>query len=57
MDNQNKIATREDVAKLLASIGAPGTKREEKIAAIKDLGMSNTQGHDLSLTLDTYGEY
>lgn len=49
--------TRQDIADLLKSIGAPGEKRDEKLEAVKQLGKINRQGHGLELTLDGYGEY
>jgi hypothetical protein len=51
------IVTRQDVADLLKSIGKPGEKRDQKIKAIKDLEMKNSQGHALENTLDTYKEF
>jgi len=52
-----QIKTRNDLAQLLASIGEPGQKRKEKTEAVKELNMSNTQGHDLSLILESFKEY
>ena len=49
--------TRTDIANLLASIGAPGEKRDEKVAAVKDLKIINFQGVPLEDTLDTYQEW
>jgi len=54
---ETKIVTREDLAQLLASIGKPGKKREEKLAAVKALNVQNSQGHDLSLTLESFQEF
>ena len=48
---------RGDIAELLASIGAPGEAREEKLLAVRELGKSNFQGHSLETTLDSYQEY
>lgn len=56
LKKQAKIS-RSDVANLLASIGKPGQKRDEKLAALKELNKQNRQGHDLSLTAETYPEY
>ena len=52
-----QIKTRDDLAKLLASIGKPGEKREEKLKAVQELKLSNKQGHALELTLESYKEY
>lgn len=49
--------SRKEVSKLLASIGKPGTKREEKLQALRDLEKRNSQGHDLSLTAESYPEF
>lgn len=49
--------TRTDIAALLASIGKPGEKRDEKIAAVQELGLKNSQGHGVELTLETFAEY
>lgn len=52
--------TRQDIADLLKSIGKPGEKRDEKVAAVKELELSNPSqlgGHALELTLDSYPEY
>lgn len=52
--------TRADMAELLASIGAPGKKREEKFKAVESLGLTNPSalgGHGLELTLETYEQY
>lgn len=49
--------TRADIAALLKSLGKPRENREEKLAAIQELGLSNTQGHALELTLESYNEY
>ena len=49
--------TREDIAALLASVGAPGKHREEKLLAIRKLGLYNSQRHALESTLETYKEW
>jgi len=49
--------TRVDIAQLLESIGKPGEKQDEKLKAIKELNISNSQGHGLETTLDGYGEF
>jgi hypothetical protein len=49
--------TRTDIAELLASLGEPGQNREEKLAALKSLNRQNRQGHDLSVTAESYREY
>lgn len=49
--------TRADIAQLLTSIGVPGDKREEKVAAVKELGLSNFQQVGLETQLNDYSEY
>lgn len=49
--------TRQDISELLASIGAPGEKQDEKIAAVAELGLFNAQGHGVHDTLSTYGAF
>lgn len=50
--------TRSDIAELLASIGAPGKKRELKIKSVQSLKLrTNRQGHHVHDTLETYGEF
>jgi len=49
--------TRTDIAKILSDIAPPTEKRDEKIQAIKDLNLSNPQGHDIYLTLETYEQF
>jgi hypothetical protein len=56
LKTQGKI-TREDIAALLASIGKPGKKRDEKLKAVQELERKNMQGHGLEVTLDSYGEW
>lgn len=46
--------TRQDITDLLKSIGKPGEKREEKIAAVKQLSRANFQQVDLSASLNSY---
>lgn len=48
---------RQDIADLLKSIGKPGEKRDEKIAAVKELDKQNSQGIDLSDSLNSYEAY
>lgn len=48
---------REDIAALLASIGAPGKRREEKLEALKSLNKQNNQGHGLELTAESYAAF
>ena len=54
---QKKTLTRSDIAQLLASIGKPGAKREQKKEAVRSLGKTNYQQYKLELTLDSYLEY
>lgn len=49
--------TRTDIAQILAGIGEPGEKRQEKLQAIKDLRITNFQGVGLEETLATFKEY
>lgn len=53
----NKNITRQDIAELLSSIAPPSQKRAEKIEAVKALGLYNTQGHGVELTLETFKEF
>ena len=48
---------RSDIARLLSSIGVPGDKREEKVEAVKQLGLSNIQQIGLETQLNDYSEY
>lgn len=65
MDNTEKIdiikkqksITRTDIAILLASIGEPGEKREEKRNAVTELGKQNTQNIKLEDSLASYEEW
>lgn len=52
-----EIRTRQDMADLLASIGKPGEKRDEKFAAVAELNKQNYQGHDVTDTLESYVEF
>lgn len=59
MDEAEKLkvknsVTREDIANLLASIGKPGEKRAEKIAAVAQLGHANSQGIKVEDALNSY---
>lgn len=49
--------SREDIGELLESIGEPGEKQEEKLQALQELSQSNRQGHDISLTAETYSQF
>lgn len=53
---QRKI-TRTDIAALLASLGAPGENRQEKLTALRSLNRHNRQGHDISVTAGSYTEF
>lgn len=46
--------TRTDISDLLASIGKPGEKREEKMATVKQLSRANFQQVDLAASLNSY---
>ena len=56
-DLKNKRTLVEDIAQLLASIGAPGEMRDEKKETVKILNLRNFQGVPLEETLDTYKEW
>lgn len=56
LKNKRQI-TRDDITKLLKSIGKPGDKQEEKIAAVKSLERKSRQGYDVSETLHSYKEF
>ena len=49
--------TRQDIAELLASIGKPGEKQEEKIAAVSELSKQNFQNIKLEDSLNSYEEF
>lgn len=57
MDPNKKILTRSDIVALLTSIAPPTEKRDEKIAAVKALNLSNSQGHGVELTLESYEQF
>lgn len=52
-----KSITRVDIANLLSSIGKPGEKRDEKLAALEELNLKNRQGFSVALTADSYSEW
>lgn len=52
-----KNITRTDIEELLASIGEPGEKHQEKIDAIKELNKMNFQGVQLEKTLSSYRNF
>lgn len=52
-----KGITRDDIESVLESIGAPGEKRQEKVDAIKQLGLTGGQGVPLESTLDSYRSF
>lgn len=54
---KKKRLTRTDIAELLASIGEPGEKHQEKLDAVMELEKSNFQGIPLHETLETYKEF
>lgn len=49
--------TRQDISDLIKSVGPPGEKRDEKIAAVKQLSRANFQQIDLSASLNSYLEF
>lgn len=46
--------TRDDIERLLESIGKPGEKHQEKIDAVKQLNKPNRRGIKLETTLEGY---
>lgn len=56
LKKQRKV-TRQDISDMLASIGAPGENREEKLTALASLNKQNRQGHDIQLTAESYETY
>lgn len=60
---RGKGINRQDIAELLASVGGPGEKREDKTQAVLDLykqvgaNPNNSQGHSVIDTLMTWGEF
>lgn len=56
LKKQRKI-TRLDVATLLSSMGAPGDNREAKLQVLQSLNRQNKQGHDISLTAESFAEF
>ncbi len=58
MDLKNEQnLTRTHISELLASIGKPGEKREEKIQAVIELEKKNSQGYGIETTLESYEEF
>lgn len=57
LKSQGNNVSRGDIDELLKSVGAPGKKRDEKIAAVQELGLSNTQGHDVATSLEDYASW
>ena len=49
-----KKLTRDDIERLLASIGEPGTKHQEKIDIVKELNRKAFNGVRLETTLEGY---
>lgn len=49
--------TRTHIAEILALVGKPGKKREQKIEAIKQLSLENSQGYRVEENLDEYEEF
>lgn len=49
--------TRSDIADLLKSIGGPGEKRDEKVAAVTELDKQNPQGIKLEESLNSYEDF
>ncbi len=58
MDLKNEQnLTRTHIADLLASIGKPSEKREEKLQAVIELEKKNSQGYGIELSLESYEQY
>lgn len=58
----NRELTRADIADVLKSVGKPGEKRDEKIAAVREMCEAmntgrNTQGHPIWDTLDEWEDF
>lgn len=49
--------TRTHIAELLSLVGKPGKKRDEKIEAVKQLNLENSQGHRVEENLEDYPEF
>lgn len=61
--NTGNEPTRQDLADLFEVIGAPGEKRDEKLAAAQKLfeatghRQTNSQGHSILDALDSFGGF
>ena len=49
-----KVITRDDIERLLNSIGEPGKKHQEKIDAVKQLNKDGKQEVRLERTIESY---
>lgn len=49
--------TRQDIAKLLESIGAPGKNRAEKKRAVIALNRISPQGYGLEYDVESYAQW
>lgn len=54
---KQRVITRDEIAALLKSMGASGENRDAKLEAVESLGKQNRQGHSITLTLESYGEF
>jgi hypothetical protein len=54
---KKKKLTRDDIEELLASIGEPGIKHQEKFDAVKELNKRNFQGIGLEATIEDYKNF
>ena len=52
-----KNISRDDIERLLASIGEPGINHQEKVDAIKSLNKKNIQGVQLEQTITSYRNF
>lgn len=57
LKTKGKGISRQDICDLLSSIGKPGEKQDEKIKAVKELGLTNQQGIGVEVTLHSYAEF
>lgn len=53
----NGVATRAQIAELLRLIGKPGKKREEKVAAVRELNLENRQQYRVEDDLEGYPDF
>jgi hypothetical protein len=49
--------TTDDIAELLALVGPSGENRQRKMELVESLGRTNSQGINISVTLEGYKEF